>query len=130
MMKKSILLPILTLAIVAAVLLAATFGLHAITEANAQKIHRELMKTLIPGSEEITLEPYTGDDANIRSVHKGETGFVIETVTAGYAGDITMFIGVANDGTITYESFITKFNADLANTLGNLVNRSIAMTNK
>ncbi len=35
-----------------------------------------------------------------------------------------------NDGTITYESFITKFNADLANTLGNLVNRSIAMTNK
>ncbi len=35
-----------------------------------------------------------------------------------------------NDGTITYENFITKFNADLANTLGNLVNRSIAMTNK
>jgi len=34
------------------------------------------------------------------------------------------------DGTITYESFITKFNADLANTLGNLVNRTIAMTNK
>ena len=34
------------------------------------------------------------------------------------------------DGTITYESFITKFNSDLANTLGNLVNRSIAMTNK
>ena len=36
----------------------------------------------------------------------------------------------AQDGTITYESFITKYNADLANTLGNLVNRSIAMTNK
>ena len=34
------------------------------------------------------------------------------------------------DGTITSESFITKFNSDLANTLGNLVNRSIAMTNK
>ena len=34
------------------------------------------------------------------------------------------------DGTITYESFMTKYNADLANTLGNLVNRSIAMTNK
>ncbi|MBR4073405.1 MAG: methionine--tRNA ligase subunit beta, partial [Clostridia bacterium] len=32
--------------------------------------------------------------------------------------------------TITYESFITKFNADLANTLGNLVNRTVAMTNK
>ena len=34
------------------------------------------------------------------------------------------------DGTITYESFVTKYNADLANTLGNLVNRSVAMTNK
>ena len=36
----------------------------------------------------------------------------------------------AQDGTITYESFMTKYNADLANTLGNLVNRSIAMTKK
>ena len=36
----------------------------------------------------------------------------------------------AQDGTITYESFLLKYNADLANTLGNLVNRTIAMTNK
>ncbi len=39
-------------------------------------------------------------------------------------------IPFTQDGTITYESFITKFNADLANTLGNLVNRTVAMTNK
>ena len=39
-------------------------------------------------------------------------------------------IPYAQDGTITYESFINKFNTDLANTLGNLVNRSVAMTNK
>ncbi len=36
----------------------------------------------------------------------------------------------AQDGGITYESFIAKYNTDLANTLGNLVNRSIAMTVK
>ena len=36
----------------------------------------------------------------------------------------------AQDGNITYESFISVYNADLANTLGNLVNRTIAMTNK
>ena len=36
----------------------------------------------------------------------------------------------AQDGNITHEAFITKYNSDLANTLGNLVNRSIAMTNK
>ncbi len=39
-------------------------------------------------------------------------------------------IPFAQDGSITYESFINKFNSDLANTLGNLVNRSIVMTNK
>jgi len=39
-------------------------------------------------------------------------------------------VSFVNDGSITYESFIAKFNTDLANTYGNLVNRSIAMTNK
>ncbi len=39
-------------------------------------------------------------------------------------------IPFAQDGSITYESMIAKYNADLANTLGNLVNRSIAMANK
>ena len=39
-------------------------------------------------------------------------------------------IPFAQDGNITYESFIQRYNTDLANTLGNLVNRSIAMTNK
>ncbi len=39
-------------------------------------------------------------------------------------------IPFAQDGNITYETFINKFNSDLANTLGNLVNRTIAMTNK
>lgn len=36
----------------------------------------------------------------------------------------------AQDGVITYENFVNKYNTDLANTLGNLVNRTIAMTNK
>ena len=60
-----------------------------------------------------------------------------------YADDLARHFGVdavryyllseipfAQDGTITYESLINKYNADLANTLGNLVDRTIAMTNK
>ena len=35
-----------------------------------------------------------------------------------------------NDGTITWELMVERFNSDLANTLGNLVSRTIAMTNK
>lgn len=60
-----------------------------------------------------------------------------------YADDLVRHFGVdavryyllrempfAQDGTITYEKIITSFNADLANTLGNLVNRTAAMINK
>ncbi len=35
-----------------------------------------------------------------------------------------------SDGSITYENLIARFNSDLANNLGNLVNRTIAMTKK
>ena len=35
-----------------------------------------------------------------------------------------------NDGTITWELMCERVNSDLANTLGNLVNRTIAMSNK
>lgn len=36
----------------------------------------------------------------------------------------------AQDGSISYETIIERYNSDLANTLGNLVNRTIAMNNK
>ncbi len=36
----------------------------------------------------------------------------------------------ANDGSLTYETFIERYNTDLANILGNLVNRTVAMANK
>lgn len=36
----------------------------------------------------------------------------------------------ASDGNITYETVVERYNSDLANTLGNLVNRSIAMSQK
>jgi methionyl-tRNA synthetase len=35
-----------------------------------------------------------------------------------------------NDGSITYEAFISRFNADLANTYGNLVSRTVSMIQK
>ncbi len=39
-------------------------------------------------------------------------------------------IPYANDGIISYELMMERINADLANILGNLVNRTVSMTNK
>ena len=72
MMKKTILLPLLTIFVCAAILLGASFGLAGIGEKNAQEAHLQLLRTLLPDSQNFTLEPYTGEDANIVSVHKGE----------------------------------------------------------
>ena len=35
-----------------------------------------------------------------------------------------------NDGVISWELMVERLNSDLANTLGNLVNRTISMSNK
>ena len=60
-----------------------------------------------------------------------------------YADDLAELFGVdavryyvlsempfASDGTISYETIISRFNSDLANTIGNLVNRTITMCDK
>lgn len=60
-----------------------------------------------------------------------------------YADDLVKWFGVdavryyvlheipfANDGVMTYEMLMERINSDLANVLGNLVNRTIAMTQK
>lgn len=92
---------ILAIVLAALILFGASWGLNGIAAANAQEQHLWLMQTLLPGSESFTVEPYSGEDANIVSVHKAANGYVIETVTYGYADEITMYIGVNNDGYVT-----------------------------
>lgn len=100
-MKKQILLPIVTIALAAAILFGLSFGLNGVAAAKAQEEHLQIMRTVLPDSVNFTVEPYSGDDANIVSVHKAENGFVVETCTYGYAGEITMLIGVNNQGKVT-----------------------------
>ena len=100
-MRKKILLPILTVLLWGAVLLGASLGLNNLAAKNARAAHLERLKLLLPGSETFTLEPYAGEDTNIVSVHKGENGFVIETVTQGYVDSVTMLIGVNTSGKVT-----------------------------
>ncbi len=91
---------IVTIVTAALVLFGASAALAGVAEKNAQAEHLALMQMLLPGSEHFTLEPYAGEDGNIRTVHKAENGFVIETMTQGYADEITMLIGVNKDGKV------------------------------
>ncbi len=100
-MKRSLMLPIAAIALSALILAGASLALSGIAVENGKKEHLHIMQTLLPGSTAFTVEPYTGDDTNIVSVHKGETGFVIETMTTGYVDEIRMLIGVSNDGKVT-----------------------------
>lgn len=101
MMKKSFLFPVLTLALAAILLFGLSFGLKGVASRNAQQEHLRLMQTLLPGSERFTVEAYTGEDQSIRSVHRSETGFVIETAVQGYADEITLLVGVSKEGSVT-----------------------------
>ena len=92
---------VITILVVAIVLFGTSFALRSTAEEKAQAEHLWLLQTLLPDSTDFVLEPYSGEDANIRSVHKADNGFVIETVTYGYADEITMFIGVNLEGKVT-----------------------------
>ena len=92
---------VIAILVAALILFGASYGLQGVAAKKAQEEHLWLMQTLLPGSESFTAEVYSGEDANIRSVHKAENGYVIETVTYGYAGEITMVIGVNNEGKVT-----------------------------
>lgn len=92
---------IISILVAALILFGASYALQGVAAKKAQEEHLWLMQTLLPGSESFTVEPYSGENANIRSIHKADNGYVIETVTQGYADEITMFIGVSNEGRVT-----------------------------
>lgn len=92
---------IIVIVAAALILFGASFALQGVAEKNAQAEHLWLLQTLLPDSTNFVVEPYTGEDANIRSVHKADNGYVIETVTYGYADEITMYVGVNLDGKVT-----------------------------
>ena len=93
---------VIAILVAALVLLAATFGMNGIAAKRAQEEHLWLMRTLLADQEAtFQVEPYAGEDETIRSVHKSEFGYVIETVTRGYADEMTVVVGVSNDGRVT-----------------------------
>lgn len=68
---------------------------------NTSKEEKKMMAALLPGSETFIQEAYDGEDENIVAVWKGDSGYVIETAVDGYVDQITVWVGVENEGTVT-----------------------------
>lgn len=96
-MKKNI----TAILVIGFVLFACASCLNKITYENRQKEHVWLMETLLPDGKDFKKLNYSEEDGIIHSVHQSSAGFVIETITQGYADEITMYIGVNNDGKVT-----------------------------
>lgn len=99
-MFKSIVTPVLAILLATVVLLGMNWGLSDLREAKAEAELNAALLKLLPGSTQFSPEEYTGEDANIRTVYKGDQGYVILTATQGYAGPISVLIGVSNEGVV------------------------------
>lgn len=117
-MKNPIVKNVLVIVLAALILFGLSVGLQGPAQSNAEAVELSVMQALLPGSESFEDEPYTGEDANIVAVHKGQGGFVIETCTYGYADYITMLVGVTDKGEVTglvvkdmHETYGLGFNA-------------------
>ena len=101
MKQKSLFGALIALVLSAGLLFGLSSALAPAAQKNAEAERNEMMSTLLPGSTSFTQEPYSGEDASISAVYKGESGYVVETVTAGYVGDITLLVGVTNEGSVS-----------------------------
>lgn len=100
MKQKSWVQPAAVLLACALVLWLGAALLAPIARENREKEWQSILSTLLPGAGTFTQEAYAGEDESIAAVYKADNGYVIETVTAGYAGDITLLVGVHTDGSI------------------------------
>lgn len=101
-MKGKYVTPILTLIIVAVVLLGAKSVLSGTAGANVEIAKNKMMVALLPGSTSFEPEEFDAvENSAIKSVYKAENGYVIESTAYGYNGDITLMVGVSNEGKVT-----------------------------
>lgn len=98
---KNVMTPFVAILVAALLLACASLGLSSVEKEYEAKALDIMLHNLLIGSGDFVEEEYTGEDANIRKVYKSDIGYVIETSTKGYVDEITMMVGVSNEGAVT-----------------------------
>lgn len=102
MKGKDLIAPVAALLAAAAVLLAASAILRPIAERQEAAARAEIMSYMLPTRPaSFSEEAYDGEDESIRRVFKADGGYVVEASAAGYAGEILLWVGVTDDGTVS-----------------------------
>ena len=101
-MKSKIVTPVLAIIIAAVVLFGGKSLLSGTAEKNLGIARSIMMTAVLPGSASFTPEEFDAEqNSAIKSVYKAENGYVIESTAYGYNGDVTLMVGVSNEGKVT-----------------------------
>lgn len=101
-MKEKNITPVLTIIVAAVLLLGAKAALSGTAGKNVEIARNKMMTAVLPGSTSFAAEEFdTEQHSTIKSVYKAENGYVIESTAYGYNGDITLMVGVNNEGKVT-----------------------------
>ena len=114
MKKENIVLYVLrltlTLLIITSVVAAALAGINSITapiiqQLTWQKIQNAIEAVLPGGGEAVEFTDSTGI---VQCVYKGENGYAVQVTPGGFDGEITMMVGVDNEGKVLGISIIDQ----------------------
>lgn len=104
----------LTLLLITGVVAALLAGVNALTKdkiANAnQEKTRKAIAEVLPGAgdvEEISFTDETGLVSKVYRPKSGAAGYAVEVIPSGFGGEITMMVGIGNDGNVLGISIIS-----------------------
>jgi electron transport complex protein RnfG len=98
---RQLTIPLAVLTAAALLLLGTSASLNRPGATNRAWEHHRVMALLLPGSTVFSQEVYTGDDANITAVFRGQNGYVVETTLQGYVDELVLWVGVSDQGSVT-----------------------------
>ena len=129
---KKLLIPVAVILVCAIILAAAGAGLAGTAAANAEKELNDMISYLMPGGGEFEEVEYTGSDAKITNVYKGEGGYVLAMTTNGFVDEIKLLVAVDNDGvvkgyTVRVFNLVTPSASDSWNCLAEIEGKESAM---
>ena len=72
---------------------------NAIEQQDEQRFQQSIVKVL-PGGYNTIIENYEDTTGLVSEVYQGKNGYAVKTIPEGHGGDITMMVGIDNEGKV------------------------------